>query len=132
MDISGLIILFLTFFVIIVMGIISAGAGPGAVIVLLAGFAILILLIIYAVIRYSAKIRPEPLIPTYDHPIPALGDTCEVLEEITPANVGWVLYRGELWQATSVRSTFKKGDIAYVIAVRGTILIIEREPPVRF
>lgn len=130
-DVLSLILLLLFFSTFIALELAAAQAELSATLVILAVFVILMLFIIYVIVKYSAKIKPEPLIPTYDHPISTLGDICEVLEDITPANTGWVRYRGELWRATSVRSVFKKGDIAYVVAIRGTILIIEREPPLR-
>lgn len=87
--------------------------------------------IMFFILKYSKKIIPAPVVDRIESPIPMIGGLCEVLDDITPTEPGYVRYRGELWKAFSVTSSFKKGDYAYVVDVRGKFLIIEREPKVR-
>jgi len=130
MDIVGLLF-FLLFWALILVSFVIIQKGMMISIAFMLLVAAVILFFLYLLIRYSGKITPEPIIPTHEHPLSLIGGICEVLDEISPAKSGWVRYRGELWKAFSVRSIFKRGDVAYVVDVRDRYLIIEREPPIR-
>ncbi len=122
-------LLVLIFLMMLIMLVLIAGGAP-LITVLFGLISIFVILVfIWIIMKYSATLRPEPITERPEHPLPLVGGLCEVLEEVTPTKGGYVRYRGELWKAFSIRSTFKKGDYAYIIDVRGRFLIIEREPP---
>jgi len=130
MDIVSILYAVLFIIVVILLLMISAHA---TIIAILYGVIsiVAILLVLFLILRYSRQIRPTPIVESIQHPLPPIGGLCEVLDEISPAKPGFVRYRGELWKAFSVHSTFKKGDHAYVVDIRGRFLIIEREPIIR-
>lgn len=97
--------------------------------------ALLFLIIVFLLLDYlvgmSRKIKSAPIEEAPQAPWNMIGGICEVLDEITPMNSGWVRYKGELWKAYSIKEVFKPGERAYVVDARGTYLIISREPPIR-
>ncbi len=130
MDIVGLFF-FIVFWALLLIVFVIISKGIAISILFMVFLSAIILLMLYLLMRYSGKVTPEPITPAHEHPLPLIGGVCEVLDEISPMRSGWVRYRGELWKAFSVRSTFKRGDIAYVIDARDRFLIIEREFPLR-
>jgi len=57
-----------------------------------------------------------------------IGETIEVVDEITPDKPGYVKYRGEYWRAHS-NSTLKAGTTGQVVGKEGPILIVEPKWP---
>lgn len=127
MDIVSILSIFL-FLVFMVFLLVLASHATLASIVIGLLSIIVILVIMLVILKYSRKIIPAPIVDRLESPIPMIGGLCEVLDTVTPTVPGYVRYRGELWKAFSIQSTFKKGDYAYVVDVRGKFLIIEREP----
>jgi membrane-bound serine protease (ClpP class) len=56
-----------------------------------------------------------------------VGETVEVVEEISPNKVGFVKFRGEYWRARS-KITLREGSLALVVGKEGPILLVEPKP----
>ncbi len=121
---------YLILFVLVILLMILA-VSHASILAIILGLVVLIAtyVIFYVIVKYSQGVTPTQIVEHPEHPLPLVGGICEVLDEVTPTKSGWVRYRGELWKAYSIRSVFRKGDIAYVVDVRGRFLIIESEPP---
>jgi membrane-bound serine protease (ClpP class) len=53
-----------------------------------------------------------------------IGETVDVIEDLTPEKIGFVRYKGEYWQAKS-KTLIKAGSKALVVNKEGPILIVE-------
>ncbi|MEM2630671.1 MAG: NfeD family protein, partial [Candidatus Bathyarchaeia archaeon] len=53
-----------------------------------------------------------------------IGETVDVIEDLTPEKIGFVIYKGEYWRAKS-KSFIKTGSKALIIGKEGPILIVE-------
>lgn len=77
---------------------------------------------IFSVYKVLKAKRMKPLIGEF------IGETVDVIEDLTPEKIGFVIYKGEYWRAKS-KSFIKAGSKALIIAKDGPILIVEPKQP---
>ncbi|MBS7658354.1 MAG: nodulation protein NfeD [Candidatus Bathyarchaeia archaeon] len=73
---------------------------------------------VFSVYKVLKAKRMKPLIGEL------IGETVDVIEDLTPEKIGFVIYKGEYWRAKS-KSFIKAGSKALIIGKEGPILIVE-------